>query len=505
MRHQQPSPQSLGTTGLSRRKFLSGSACFILATAVLSSLRSVSSAFAQSTGMPAQTGASATRYVLRNAVVLSMDPEVGNFPIADVLIEGTKIAAIGPDLDVGDAQVIDATGKILMPGFIDTHHHQFETALRSTLPEALLFPTNDTAGKLNYMDFIIQKMSPLYRPEDAYSSIYLSGLSQLDAGVTTVVDTSQINHSPDHSESSIAALKDVRRRAVKAYSEGYGPETKHPAGIRDLVKRHFSSADQLLTIAMGTEYVSPTFAESMTLVRELDLPIVSHLIGNLMKGDEYVDYLAQEKLLGSKVEFIHATNLRDETWKKIADSGAGVSIAAPIEMTMRHGSPPVQTALDNNVQPSLSTDVETTMTADMFTQMRSVYVLQRNEANQKALAGATENPTLLTPADVIRFATVEGARVAQLADKIGSVSVGKDADIILLDARALNTAPLNNVPGAVVTLMERSNVDTVIVAGAIRKWAGELVDVDVTKAIRDVEASRDFLLSAADVKLNQFE
>ena len=143
------------------------------------------------------------------------------------------------------------------------------------------------------------------------------------------------------------------------------------------------------------------------------------------------------------------------------------------------------------------------MTADMFTQMRSAITLQRMLANDKALRGE-EYPKLLSAIDVIRFATIEGARGLKLDHKTGSLTPGKEADIILLDANAINVAPLNHVPGAVVTLMERSNVSTVLCAGKIRKWQGVLLGHDIGKLRAELEASRDFLIEAAGITPSRF-
>src|SRR5262249_5548998 len=191
-------------------------------------------------------------------------------------------------------------------------------------------------------------------------------------------------------------------------------------------------------------------------------------------------------------------------WKATRDAGAGVSIAFPIEMTMRHGIPPILETLAMGIQPSLSVDVECTMTADLFTQMRSAMTLQRALVNEMAIEGRKELPELLTSRDVIRFATIQGARDLKLDHKVGSLTPGKEADIILLDATAINVAPLNHVPGAVVTLMERSNVETVIVAGKVRKWQGRLLDVDLAKLRAELEASRDYLFEAAGVQADLF-
>src|SRR3989454_5301784 len=108
-------------------------------------------------------------------------------------------------------------------------------------------------------------------------------------------------------------------------------------------------------------------------------------------------------------------------------------------------------------------------------------------------------PAPLTARDVLRFATINGAKHLRLDKKTGSLTPGKEADIIILDATAINVAPLNNVPGAVVSLMDRTNVETVIVAGKVRKWKGKLLDVDLNHLRRQLENSRDDIFAAAKV------
>jgi cytosine/adenosine deaminase-related metal-dependent hydrolase len=198
------------------------------------------------------------------------------------------------------------------------------------------------------------------------------------------------------------------------------------------------------------------------------------------------------------------TGMSDLGWQATRDAGAAVSLAVPIEMAMRHGMPPLIKTLEMGIAPSLSSDVECTMTADPFTQMRSAMTLQRALVNQMALEGVEDLPELLTSRDVIRFATLQGAKDLKLDAKTGSLTPGKEADIILLDATAINVAPLNSVPGAVVTLMDRSNVDTVIVAGKIRKWRGALLGADLGKLRSELEASRDRLFRAAGIEQDLF-
>ena len=113
-------------------------------------------------------------------------------------------------------------------------------------------------------------------------------------------------------------------------------------------------------------------------------------------------------------------------------------------------------------------------------------------------------PAPLTTRDVLRYATMNGAKALRLDGKVGSLTPGKEADIIILDATAINVVPLNQVPGAVVSLMDRTNVETVIVAGKIRKWKGELLDVDISSLRRQLESSRDYVFAKAGIPQNLF-
>ena len=287
-------------------------------------------------------------------------------------------------------------------------------------------------------------------------------------------------------------MRDAGRRAVFGYFEGWGERSKYPDDARRLKQEHFSSDDQLLTMVMGGEIYIPGYEKAWAIGRELGIPIALHVVGTFGMQPVF-DELAKSGQFGPDNIFIHMTGMSDEAWKAAADAGSHVSLSVPIEMTMRHGMPPIQKALDLGMQPSLSSDVECTMTADPFTQMRSAMTLQRAFVNEAALGGKTDCAAMLTSRDVLRFATLEGAKGLRLDRKIGSLTPGKEADIVLLDASAINVAPLNHVPGAVVTLMERSNVDTVMVAGKIRKWNGELIGFDVPKLRAELDTSRDYL------------
>src|SRR6266851_123514 len=239
----------------SRRNFLKGAAATGVAAAGLN-LFAARPAAADSDDAPKGSGQRGRRYVIRGGSVMSMDPKVGDFAEADVLVEGKKILAVGPNLHAGEAAEIDARGRIVMPGFIDTHHHQFETVLRSFLADGVLINdgSGSPSGSTTYFEFILLKFAPVYRPQDVYINELFGGLSQLDDGVTTVHDISQIHHSPQHSDAAIQALFDTGRRAALGYFEGAFTTNLHYAYPQDasrIKQQWFSSSDQLVHMIMG--------------------------------------------------------------------------------------------------------------------------------------------------------------------------------------------------------------------------------------------------------------
>jgi 5-methylthioadenosine/S-adenosylhomocysteine deaminase len=437
------------------------------------------------------------RMVLRGGSVISMDPAIGDLRTGDVLIEDDRIAAVEPEISA-DAEVVDATGKIVIPGFVDTHRHTWESAIRGCAPNATLD---------DYFVEVLDTFAPLYRPDDVYASNLAGALECVNAGITTLVDWSHINNTPEHPDAAIRALQEVGIRAQYAYGSAntslsdYWFESKLVIPADDVARirsSYFSSDSGLLTMALATR--GPGFCQDEVVItewetaRRLGIPITVHVaMGRLAGRFGMIQRLSGLGMLGPDTTYIHCCYFSEAEWRLVAESGGTISIAPQVEVQMGHGWPPVMKAVEYGLRPSLSIDVVTTVPGDMFTEMRSAFGTERARVNAvcwEADTGIPEN--MLTARDMLTMATVNGAHVAGLEDRTGSLTPGKKADVVLLDGRALNLAPVIDPVSAVVLGADVSNVDTVIIDGVVHKRDGAML-ADVDRARLLVEASRDYL------------
>jgi cytosine/adenosine deaminase-related metal-dependent hydrolase len=479
----------LVSTGTTSRRRLLGTGAALVAGAAAASM-SGPPAVAQAPAADLARLQSARRILLEGGLVLSMDRQVGDFVQADILIEDGKIRELRPNIGAtgDDIAMVDAGNHIVVPGFIDTHSHSYQGLLRGTLASGLLNP--------DYNRDVQTVLTPAYQPGDAYAGVLATALAMIDAGTTTIVDISQVSHSPEHSDAVVKALQEAGIRAVYSYHRGAGANSQFPQDIKRLQRTYFSSKNQLLTLAL-TGNLMPNLHK---LAREVGVPIVQHLVGaNLTPS---LQALASEGLLKAGDEYIHCLGIDDTGWRLIKDSGGRVSICAAIDMTMGHGTPAIQEALDQGFRPSLSSDHSVTITQDPFSLMRATMIFQRWQLLQRARQSGQAIPPLLTCRDMLEFATIEGARCANLEPKAGSLTPGKEADIVMLRSDAIDVWPLNNAAGTVVNFMNPANVDTVFVAGKLRKWRGNLVGVDMDRTRRLIEDSRDSVIRRANYPIN---
>jgi 5-methylthioadenosine/S-adenosylhomocysteine deaminase len=371
--------------GLSRRGFL-GAGTAGLAAGTLAGSGLAGTALADDFDRGRRGPPRGRRVLIKGGVVLTMDPTIGDFEQADVLIDGSKIVEVRPSINAA-AQVVDARGMIVMPGFIDTHHHQYETIQRANNADRNLqyagvspvWPQEGygtvvqsiwTTGQLQIGDDIIWDLgrSP-YDPEDNYISELVASISQINQGVTTGIDTSQSSHSPEHTDALIEGLMDSGRRSLFVYSGGRSdtPGFEFPGTIGDSTKglgrlraQWLNSEDQLVTL--GHSGGPP---DGWLLARDFGAVIVNH------NNSDGTNIIENADLLGPDIEQIHCARFVPEAYQLCADNGVHISIAVAIEMQMGHGTPPFQQCLNVGILPSLSADVDTNMTPDMFTLMRS--------------------------------------------------------------------------------------------------------------------------------------
>jgi 5-methylthioadenosine/S-adenosylhomocysteine deaminase len=478
--------QRLSPQGLSRRQFL----CSTAAGAVAAPAIAAGAIGAATEAEAAPSPKPGRPILLKGGCVLSLDRAVGDFEQADVLIEGTKISAVRPNISAPNAQVIDAKNRIVMPGFIDTHRHMWQGFLRNVLPDGSLD---------DYRNVVQRTFGAKMIPDDVYAADLISALGAIDSGVTCALDWSHIQNTPEHTDACIKGLQESGLRAVFAYGAGQNETgrvfeiatSKFPGDIARLRKQYFSSDDQLTTLYLAAGGSPDQTLAQFKAARDVGARITIHVgVGEFGKS-AFLEKINAAGAMKDDTTYIHCCTLNDTEWKLIKDTGGTISIAGYVETLMGHGNPPTQKAIDMGIRPSLSVDVETSVPNDFFTQMRTVFSLQKNEVWARRLAGQKDAGKFLTAREVIEFATIEGARANGLDKKIGSLTPGKEADIILLRTDLLNVMPVNNAVGAVVTSMTSQNVDTVLIAGKIMKRNGRLVGVDmnrIAKLGRDAQA-----------------
>ena len=450
-----------------------------------------------------RTGADPDRRVLiTGGTVLTMDPALGTLDTGDVLIQGSTIIDVAPDLRAQGAAsgaiVIDATDAVLTPGFVDTHRHAWEAQLRRIMPDV-----NDLG---EYVMSTLAGMAPAYRPHDMYVGTRLAALTAIDCGITTMLDFSHNSRSAAHSDGAIRALLDTGIRGVHASMRPHFGDWdgQWPGDLTRLKDAYFGSDDGLLTLRAAIlatdEIAGPELAYGTRLhdlARDLDIGVsVDAVFG--ASGSEAVLRWQQFGLLSPGVTLIHCTGLTQDAWRAMGDTGTTVSLAptSDPQIGLEDAIPAIDDALGVGIRPGLSIDVEVALASDMFTQMRVLHAVQRMRA-VNATYGTTDEPERIGTYDVLDFATLQGARVNGLEGVTGSLTPGKKADVFVFAAEDLNNMPLNDPVGTVLLGSDARNITTVVVDGPVRKWNGEVLDVDLAALREDVGASRDHVLNAS--------
>jgi 5-methylthioadenosine/S-adenosylhomocysteine deaminase len=432
------------------------------------------------------------RILFKAATVLTMDRELGDFTCGDVLVEDDLIAAVGPGIVAHDAQVIDASDAIVMPGFVDAHRHAWQGSLRRLMPNV------DNLD--DYVDAAHFTLAKFYRPQDMHTGNLLTALGCLDAGTTTIIDASHNARSPEHTDACLDALQEAGLRALHLPGAPLaGNWVKHwPHDLERLKAQRFSSENQLLTLGVFAQ----TDRQALELAARLEMRTLTEFLGPMAPMLAVFD-----GLLGPLNIFNHCTSLPDDAWRKLADAGVSITVdpRSDAQYALAGGVCAWQSAIDHGFRPGIGTDLETAYGGDMFTELRVAFSLQRAIAQSRRFANDPAAPSPITVRALLEAATIDGARCAGLDHRIGSLTPGKQADLILIRTDDISLFPSNNAAGTVVHAADHSHVDTVMVAGQFRKQHGKLLNVDEGKVRRAVEASLAHLFAAVDYVPNVLE
>ena len=361
------------------------------------------------------------RTLIKGGYVLTQDPELGEMTGADVLIEDDRIAAVGRNLSADGARTIDATRDIVIPGFIDTHRHTWETSIRTCAPDYTL---------VAYFGGILDKFAPHYRPDDVYAGNLWGSLECINAGITTLVDWSHIMNTPAHADAAIRGLQESGIRSVFAFgfgntslvrTGGSGPDYAGSVLTIDGPMRAVSASSTSTRTTTGSRWRSrpavPNFCKpdvvrhDWELAKELGLNITVHVAMDRFGYTKMqITGLRDMDLLYPNTTYVHASHFTDEEWALARDSGGNVSFAPQIEVQMGHGWAPAVTALEYGVPIGLSSDVATTAPSDQFTQMRSIFGSERGRKHQEAWDADLDGLEPRQQADHVAAGPVDGRR-----------------------------------------------------------------------------------------------
>ena len=428
------------------------------------------------------------RTLVRGGTVITADPAIGDLSGGDVLVEDGRIAAVAEHIDAPGARVLDATAMLVFPGFVDTHRHIWQTVFRG-LGADWTFPDYGVA--------VHGTLRPHYRPEDVHIGTLLGRLEALHSGITTLLDWCHGANTPAHGDAALEALRQAPGRSVFAYA----PAESVTAELTRMRGR-LPDDDARVTMALGLRgpqlsSIEETVADVAT-ARRLGLRSSVHVHASSpgTTRRRLVAAMAERGLLDDRITIIHGNGLDDDELAMMADAGASVSISPDVELKMGFGWPETGRMLAAGVRPTFSIDDVPSAGGDMFSTMRTALGVQRG------LDRAQGRPPGLTARDVLEFATVDGARALGLGDRVGSITPGKQADLVLLRADDLTIFPANHPAGAVVAAGHPGLVDTVLVAGEVVKQGGTLVGIDLDDLRQRALRSRSRIAAEAGIALD---
>jgi 5-methylthioadenosine/S-adenosylhomocysteine deaminase len=433
--------------------------------------------------------------LIKGGHVVTVDLGRGDLPAGDVLVTDGVITAVGTDLRPAGAgaEVIDAAGRLVMPGLVDTHRHVWQGAIGGYTPQMT------GAG---YGPAVLTGISRRHSPDDVYAGTLWGALQALDAGITTIADWAHNDQSPAHADADLRGLRDSGIRGYFLYG-GPGPASSdpnppHPADARRMRDEYFASGSYG-HLRMGMALRGPCFTSAerngadFAFARELGLPISVHV--GMAGTSGAVTGLRRDALLGADVNYVHGNMLTSQEFDLIAESGGTLTITPSTDMLMQFGTfPATGPTLTRGIVCGFGIDTICSAGTDLFSEMRLALAAERSRANAPALARGEQVPAVdLHQRDMLRLATIDGARVWHLEDEVGTLTPGKQADITIIDMRSPHLDGLGDPVAVMVLGAGPADVETVIVGGDVVKRDGVLVGDHVEQARKLMHATRHHL------------
>lgn len=440
------------------------------------------------------------RTLIKSATVLTMDTALGDLRPGDILIEGGRIATVGPRI-TAEAEVLDGSPFIIIPGLVNAHMHTWQTALRGLAANWTL---------LEYFRWVHAGLATRFRPDDIHIATLAGALNQINCGATTLVDWCHNNPTPEHTDAAVDALALSGIRAAFFHGspkpdpkpgEPHFSEVPHPrAEVERLLRGRFASRDQLLTLGLailGPHYSTLEVAlHDFRLAREMGVVASMHQGGAAAKSPEGWDVLERENLVGPGINIVHGNGLSHERLRRFVDRGVSFSVAAENEMSQGHGHPITGRLRALGAAPSLGIDLESVLSGEMLSAARIALGHQRaldNAAHRMATGGVRETSTIPVR-EALRWITIEGARMLGLEARIGTITPGKQADLTFIRADALNLWPVHDPVATVIMQAGLANIDSVMIAGRWRKRDGKLLGIDEPRLREALAASGERII-----------
>lgn len=426
------------------------------------------------------------RTLIRSATVISMDDAIGDLSSGDVLVEGNRIVDVRPSIDLGsgaaETEIVDGAGRIVIPGLINAHMHTWQTGLRG-------YAANWTL--LEYFRRMHAGLATVFQPDDIHIATLVGALNQINGGTTTLVDWCHNNPTPDHTDAAVRGLIESGIRAAFFHGspkpepkpgEPHFSEVPHPRReVERLLQGPLADRDGLVTLGLailGPHYSTLDVAmHDFRLARELRLIASMHQGGGAAKTPGGWDKLIEAGLVGTGVNIVHGNDLPDDLLDRMVDLGVSFSVTPENEMIQGHGFPITGRLLKRGVRPTIGIDLESVLAGDLFSAARVALSMQRalDNAESRKARGTIPVTTTIPVREALRWITTEGARMLGREHQIGSLTPGKLADLVIINASDLNLVPVHDPIAAVVMQTSLANIEAVMIGGAWKKRNGRLL------------------------------